>query len=47
MYRDLVVKEIVGELEIAEQQALPFIAQAFFHLSILAPVCKGDHSLWV
>lgn len=32
VYRDLIAREISGELEIAERQALPFIGQAFYHL---------------
>lgn len=32
VYRDLVAKEVCGELEIEEQEALPHIARAYSHL---------------
>ena len=35
VYRDLLVKEVSGELESGEQEALPLIAEAYYHLSQL------------
>ena len=32
VYRDLVAKEVAGELDSEEQEALPLIADAYLHL---------------
>ena len=42
--RDLIAREVSGELEIVEQQALPLIAEVYSHLRELVQSIASESS---